>query len=97
MTRKKCPYCTFDPETHMGADFITGKPIDRNFEEKIESWDGMNWEYATYIYFYAGLFHLETDFPDNECYERTYTHTVIEYCPKCGRNLRDEKDRKSVV
>lgn len=53
----------------------------------------MNWEYATYIYFYAGLFHLETDFPDNECYDRSYTHTVIEYCPKCGRNLRDEKER----
>lgn len=52
MTRKKCPYCTFDPETH-----------------------------------------IETDFPDNECYERTYTHTVIEYCPKCGRNLRDEKEQ----
>lgn len=35
MTRKKCPYCTFDSKTH----------------------------------------------------------TVIEYCPKCGRNLRDEKER----
>lgn len=31
MTRKKCAYCTFDPETHMGADFISGKPIDRQF------------------------------------------------------------------
>lgn len=40
---------TFDPETHMGADFISGKPIDRHFEEKIESWDELG---ICYLYLF---------------------------------------------
>lgn len=33
----------------MGADFKTGEPIDEKFKKKIDSWDGMDWEQATYI------------------------------------------------
>lgn len=47
----------------------------------------MDWEYATYIYTDKKEFTLETDEPDSECYERQYTHTLIDYCPKCGRKL----------
>lgn len=90
MNQNKCIYCTFDPVTHMGADFISGKPINKKFKKKIDSWDGMDWEYATYIYTDKKSFTLETDEPDSECYERQYMHTLIDYCPKCGRRLTDE-------
>lgn len=53
-------------------------------------WNGLDWEYATYIYTDKKSFTLETDEPDSECYERQYTHTLIDYCPKCGRRLTDE-------
>lgn len=59
MNQNKCIYCTFDPVTHMGADFISGKPINKKFKKKIDSWDGMDWEYATYIYTDKKSFTLE--------------------------------------
>ena len=40
ISQKKCPYCTFDPDTHMGADFISGSQIDQTFKEQIDRWDG---------------------------------------------------------
>ena len=35
INQKKCPYCAFDSETHMGADFISGSQIDQTFKEQI--------------------------------------------------------------
>ncbi len=90
MTRKKCPYCTFDPETHMGADFISGSPIDQTFKEQIDRWDGAAWTTVTYIYAHKDYFELVTNNPDSECYSRVLTCTTIEYCPKCGRRLLSE-------
>ena len=52
----------------MGADFISGKQIDKKFKKKIDLWDGMDWKYATYIYTDKESFTLETDEPDSECY-----------------------------
>lgn len=76
----------------MGADFKTGEPIDEKFKKRIDSWDGMDWEQATYIDTDKKSFILETDEPDSECYERQCTHTPIDYCPKCGRKGNYEKN-----
>ena len=89
--KNKYIYCIFDPVTHMGADFISGKPIDKKFKKKIDSWNGEDIEFATYIYIYKGVFLLETNKPDKECYDRALADTKIEYCPKCGRRLTDER------
>lgn len=36
INKTKCLYCTFDPDTHMGADFISGSQIDQTFKEQID-------------------------------------------------------------
>ena len=90
ISQKKCPYCTFDPDTHMGADFISGSQIDQTFKEQIDRWDGTNWTTVTYIYEHKDYFELVTNNPDSECYSRVLTYTTIEYCPKCRRRLLSE-------
>lgn len=88
--KTKCLYCTFDTETRMGADFISGSQIDQTFKEQIDRWDGADWITVTYIYAHKDYFELVTNKPDSECYSRVLTCTNIEYCPKCGRRLLSE-------
>lgn len=83
MNKKECPYC--HTET-----YYMGAAGEREVEEPqayLYNYEFQDDLFSISVYILKGYLYFKVDEQNGQFVDRL----KIDYCPKCGRNLRDEK------
>lgn len=84
----KCIYCDFNHPDHIGAEIYSQRYIPEKVMDNSEWWSGIWYAYLSKED--DGSVTFNTLHTDNEGYSSDGDYTFIDYCPMCGRRLKDE-------